>query len=534
MEQFSRIELSFKDFEKEVELKKLSLGINLTNFSGKDATKEASAKRRERSDNDYWYFDKTYFPPELYEDYGEPNVMLEKIVDVCRKAGIHIFIGPRGHGKTIEGKKLLIWLLVTGKIHVSGVYSEIILKASWLLLNIYLLMKENVRLRYDYKFEFVTANADAIRIKMLDGQQRPLRVCAAFSEGRSVKGFTELFGRPEFLLGDDIETLESSFTSGAVQLRMQKIQEAYHSLGNSGVFLILANDFNPASCIHQIRYEHENNLLPEHWHVYAYKAWSNIKTKLQPKGALWFKRFKATTEAALKKMLKPKDESDWQTGFQQNPTPPEGDFFKRSDYDEYVSLPHDVRGIIYCDPNLSKKGKGNTTAIPALLYSPSTNEYYIPMAVCRSFADSNKLLASIFTLKEYVTTEAKRSCIAGLAFDGNVTQESTWTQHIRNFCKITSQPFPHVEYKKYKVNDLAKNFQSAYAEGKVKFAPGFSKTVDGERFLVQFFSFSGVKKEGNDDDAPDSMICAFEFIHERKLIRQKQQPVKVIKDYYQL
>lgn len=76
--------------------------------------------------------------------------------------------------------------------------------------------------------------------------------------------------------------------------------------------------------------------------------------------------------------------------------------------------------------------------------------------------------------------------------------------------------------------------QLAYAEGKIKFAPNFSKTVDGERFLFQFFAFAGTKKDGASDDAPDALICAFEFIHERRLVKRADQSVTVFKDYYQL
>jgi len=90
---------------------------------------------------------------------------------------------------------------------------------------------------------------------------------------------------------------------------------------------------------------------------------------------------------------------------------------------------------------LSKKGKGNTTAIVPLLYSPSEELYFIPAVVCKSFSDSNLLLDSLIELK------TSTGNIAAFGFDGNVTQESTWTQHVRNYCKIKGVPFPTIEYK---------------------------------------------------------------------------------------
>ncbi len=528
MERFSNIQISFDNWIKEAELEKLSLGFKLESFTGKEATPAARKKRLEVNKKDFWAFDKNYFPPDLYENYAEPSAMLKKIPEVSVIPGMHLFIGPRKHGKTVDGKKVLVWLLLTGLINSGGTYAETLLKSSKILRDVFLLINQNERIKFDYKFEVISANADEFQLKMIE-QKKPIRTCAAFSEGRSVRGYTTLFTRPQFLLGDDIETLESSFTAAAVQLRISKLLEAYHSMNDNAVFLILANDFSLASAVHQIRYEADNNLLPEDWHVYVYQAFAKVKTKLQDKGVLWKERYKVKTEAELKKILKPKSESDWQTGFQENPTPPEGDYFKRKHYSEYFSLPKDVRGIIYTDPNLSKKGKGNTTAIVPLLYSPSEELYFIPAAVCKSFSDSNLLLDSLIELK------TSTGNIVAFGFDGNVTQESTWTQHVRNYCKIKGVPFPTIEYKKYRVNDLAKNLQLDYEAGKIKFAPSFSKTVDGETFLTQFFSFSGEKKEGGADDAPDSLICAFEFIHERRIVKRAGGSLLIaIKDYYQL
>jgi len=509
------------DLQKELdELKKSSLGFKIDEFKGKDAAKDAIEERKMLSEISFWNFDKFYFPPLLYEDYAAPNSMLKDIVKASSLSGFHLFLGPRKHGKTVTAKKLLLWLLLTGKVNTAGIYSETIFKSSKILKNIFLILSQNAKLLQDYKFEVINANSDEFQIKMLDGQNNPIRSCAAFSEGRSLRGYSDIFSRPQFLLGDDVETLESSFAANAVETRIMKLSEAFHSLNKNGTFLILANDFINTSAMHQLKIQKENNLLPNDWNVYSYKAFNKIP--------LWHQKFGRITESQLKDILKPLSESDWQANFQNNPVPPDGDFFKRQNYQEYFSLPNDVKGIIYCDPNLSKKGKGDTTAIVPLLYSPHQDIYFVPQVICKSFNDANQLIDSVFQLKQSVNN------ITGIAFDGNVSQESTWSQHIKNYTKINSIPFPHIEYKRYRVNDLAKNLQLAYADNKIKFAPGFSKTPDGEKFLSQFFAFSGTKKESSYDDAPDALICAFEFIHERKLVKQFNQPVKTFKDYYQL
>lgn len=517
MEQFIKNNELQKELE---ELKKSSLGFKIDEFKGNDLTKKSIEERKRLSTLSFWNFDKFYFPEILYEDFALPNKMLKDIVTSSTKPGFYIFLGPRKHGKTVTAKKLLLWLLLTGRVNTAGVYSETIFKSSKILKNIFLILSQNTKILQDYKFEVITANSDEFQIKMLDGQNNSIRTLAAFSEGRSLRGYSDIFSRPQFLLGDDVETLESSFSSSAVEQRVMKLSEAFHSLNKNGTFLILANDFINTSAVHQLRIQKENNLLPKDWEVFSYKAFNKIP--------LWHQKFGKISEAQLKDILKPLSESDWQANFQNNPVPPDGDFFKRDLYSNYFQLPVDARGIIYCDPNLSKKSLGNTTAVVPLFYSPSTDSYYIPEVVCKSFSDSNALIDSVFNLKSSYKN------IQGIAFDGNVTQESTWTQHVKNYCRLNSFPFPHIEYKRYRVNDLAKNLQLAYADSRIKFAPDFSKTIDGERFLAQFFSFSGTKKDGGSDDAPDALICAFEFIHERKLVKQHNQPVKVFKDYYQL
>lgn len=559
LEKFSKLEYAFENFQHELEREKLS--APLISFSQAERTKEAQAKRLEKVYRDFWFFDKTYFNENFYEDYAEPNKMLKKIVSSSTTPGYHLFIGPRKHGKSVTAKKLLLWLTLTGKVQIAGVYSETINKSAAILKDIYKLCITNDRLMFDFDVEFSEANSDSLAFivhnsKEIDDQflfdkrisrqdaknakngrqvderisrqvaknaKNGMRFIASFSEGRSLRGYTRMFGRPSLLIADDVETLESSFSPQAVRLRIEKLFESYHSLGDNGVFIILANDFNTSSAVHQIRLQHEENLLAKNWNVYIYKAFDK-----QP---LWKERFKVKTESELKKLLKPSSEADWQANYQQNPIEPEGFFFLRENFITYKTLPKDVKAVLYCDPNLSKKGKGNTTAITVLGYSPKEDKYYLIDAVCKSFSDSNDLLDTIFMLRQ---AQHDKIQVYAIAFDGNVTQESTWSQFVRNWCTINKIPFPVIEYKRYRVNDIAKNVQLIYSQNKLLFPDNFSKTENGERYLNQLFAFTG-EKGSSLDDAPDSLICAFEFLHERKLVRSNDRSfVKVMNDFYQL
>ncbi len=313
------------------------------------------------------------------------------------------------------------------------------------------------------------------------------------------------------------KTVDSSFEKDPINKRIEKIGETAKSLRKNSVFFILANDFKVVSAIHILRLQWENNLLPKGYFFHIYKAW-------QYGHALW-KRYKAKTEAELRALIMPLNEADWQGNYQMNPIPPEGDFFKREYYLE-SQAPSSLKCVLYCDPNLSKKNKGDTTAIVVFGYSAKKDMYYIVDAICHSYSDSNKLLQDVLGLK------AKYPNIYAIGFDGNVSQEATWSQHVRNQCTITGLPFPAIEYKRYHVNDLAKNFQITYNGFSVAFPVGFSKSEVGETFLNQFYSFTGTKGSSK-DDAPDALICGFEFLHERKLARgnESKKPIP-IEDYY--
>lgn len=194
----------------------------------------------------------------------------------------------------------------------------------------------------------------------------------------------------------------------------------------------------------------------------------------------------------------------------------DGLIFKRDYYIEYDHIPSDARGVAYCDPNLSKKGLGDTTAIFKMLYSSSMDIFYITDAYCESYSDSNKLLSDFINLRD-------EKC-RYLGFDGNVSQESSWTQHVNNFCNINGVPNPILHYKRYKVDELSKNTQMLWNAGKIQFKKGFSKSKAGETILSQLYAFAGKKSNSKTkDDAPDSLICTTEFIVETGLAQLNLQ-----------
>jgi len=497
---FSRIEHVMQQFHSELLDNKRFAPV--APFPPTEATQEKSSARVERSMNDFWFFDAIYFKKDMYSDgYSIPSAFHKKIVRLFTQPGIVVILGPRKHGKTATAKKYLVWLLLTGKVSFAGTLSQTLTTSRNILSDIYHLIAENARIEHDFKPVFEEARADQLTFSspILKNKIRLM----AFSEGRSVRGASMLFDRPQFILCDDLESSQSPLGDEHTYARLRIINEAFHSMSKNATLAVLGNNFDERCALNRLLVEHNEGILPDHFHVHVFKAFEN-----KP---LWPERFPAKSEDELRRMLKVSDDHEWYAEFQQTPTPPDGFIFRRlSPLPTYSILPDDAKGVIYCDPNLAKKGRGDTTAIISLLYSPSTDKYYVSSVVCRSFSDSNALLSCVLNIK----SQRHRA----IGFDGHVNQESTWTNNIRNYCRLHNIPYPFVTYCRYHTDELAKNIQGVWNEGRILLPDNITSTDDGKRFLTQIFAFAG-KKANLQDDAPDALICAFELLHERKLVR---------------
>ncbi len=512
---FSRFDIVMDKFKQEIADKNRFVAID--SFPESENLNNKRIPRINKAKLDFWFFDKTYFLKNMYSDgYSNPAIFHKEMVKLMSKPGIIVFLGPRKHGKTALAKKYFVWLLLSGKINFAGTLSQTLTTSRNILSDIFSLIADNNRILNDFKPEFEEANADQLTFKT-DISNSKIRVMA-FSEGRSVRGATCLFDRPQFILCDDLETRQSALGEEQRNARIKMINEAFHSMSEKGTLAVIGNNFDERCALNRLVIEHNEGLLSDHISVHIYKAWD-----AKP---LWPERFPAKSEDELKSMLKVSDQSEWLAEFQQSPTPPDGFIFQRlTPLPTFSFIPDDAKGVLYCDPNLAKKSRGDTTAIVSLLYSASNDKYYIEMPVCRSFSDSNKLLEEVLKLK----TNKHRA----IGFDGHVSQESTWSNNIRNYCKIKSIPFPYVIYCRYNVDELAKNIQGVWNEGRILLPDNIYNSDDGKRFLTQVFAFAG-KKANLYDDAPDALICAFELLHERRLGKKYSSSIKPISipDYY--
>ena len=510
MEGFSLADLAMQDFQRRTDARTALMPA--APWSEEEATEKARRKRLRQTENDFFAFDRTYFTPDMYPDYSEPGRFQREIVRIASIPGVQIVAGARKHAKTATAKKLATFYLLTGKHKLIGTLSQTLPTSRNILSDLYWLIADNPRLLHDYQIEWIEANEDKLSLRVIRPDRRP-HMChvQAFSEGRSVRGYARGFARPEWLLCDDLETRQSPLDPDHVRSRAAFLAEAKSSLTDDGTIIVLANNFDERCLTNTLLDEQERGVLPTSWRVHVFPAWDSEQNT-----PLWPERYPVTSEDELRAILDPADQSEWSGDYQQDPEPPDGPIFSREYYAEYDTLPTDARGVLFTDPNLALKGKGDETAIVMYFYSPTHDLFFVPRWIVESYSDSDKLLNDALHTKGAM----EPGTVFRTGFDGNVTQESTWSNNIRNWCRIHGKPFPHVEFQKINVDLFAKNIQAYWVRGKVRFPRGSMQNPKSKREIEMIFKFAGKKKKRK-DDFPDALINAHELICSSGFVRHQ-------------
>jgi hypothetical protein len=84
-------------------------------------------------------------------------------------------------------------------------------------------------------------------------------------------------------------------------------------------------------------------------------------------------------------------------------------------------------------------------------------------------------------------------------------------------------PFPYIEYKRYRVDETSKTTQYLWNDRQIFFNEKIDLEDDGKRFMSQVYQFNGKKNtaKGNQDDAPDALICAINYMYDLNIIASK-------------
>jgi len=490
-------------------------------FKQSELSEDARKKRLSKAASSFQQWDKIYFPPENFEEYA-PYGAFHKTIEECslkQDKCAHIIMGPRDCAKTSLLKRIVIWMMLHGKRKYIGWGSGTLRTPKAFMMDVYVFLTTNKRINQDYKIRWIKRDtSEGYHIMTNVSENASGTFLEPLSEERSTKGGARnLIDRYDLIILTDFENEVSSLEKDSVQKRIDRINEMRTSLSAKGALICEGNNFHIDCALNHLRLEQEKGILSEYFKLYIYPAWDSSRPGLAK--SVWYSRYPARTEQEMKAFLKPKDKYDWAGNFQQKPIRRGADIFPEEFYQEWDEMPKDLKSVIYTDPNLSKKGKGDTTAAGAMGYSFSKQAFYIPALFCKSYSDSNELLSDIFNLRASLTKQGKQIYCIGM--DGSVSQESHWSMHVRNYAKNSGFPVPYIDYKNYKVDALIKNAESIYKNRQIFFPPGFIKTETGAAFMDQFCSFKG-KKAGKVDDAPDWFICAIEMLFEMSLVMYGQ------------
>lgn len=495
--------------------------LDIDTFSKRELTPEATKKRIQKAESDFMYFDKVYFPPSFYgDDYAAPGKFHKDICDVAdfTDKKVHLILGPRDHAKTAMLQKKFLWKFIFGKHQFMAIGSETLETPDSYISDLLYYLNYNERLLHDFSLKWHEASTKKL---FATSEVNPKGTFVqTLSEEKSSRGKQRLQRRFGFILLTDYENYTSSLTPDALRKRRNRLNEMRGSLAKNGTLVWEANNFDADCLANQLLKEQEEGNGADSIVVHIYPAWDDNRPFTQR--ALWSSRFPANSEEELRQMLVVEDDYDWLGNFQQRPEPRSGEIFPKANYQEWKELPNDIQSVIFVDPNTSEKGKGDTTGMPVFGFSASTQLYYVTAGRCRSYFLSNDLLRDLLTLYK---DESKKAQIISIGMDGNVTQESNWKNNIHNFVTINKFPFPHVQFKKYNVDQLVTNLEDLWKQNKILFPPNFAKTDEGAKALKQTIRFN-LKKAKKKDDFPDALISAYTFLIELGIALILSEPPK--------
>lgn len=510
-------ELASEKIQKQKE-KILESSSRIPGFSPAQMTEKATKERIKKAVEDFWYWDKTYFPPEVFgEEFAPYGFFHKDLVDLTdlRDKNAHIVMGPRLTAKTSLLKRKIIYDFIHAKRKFIGFGSGTLRAPKSFVIDVYNFLTTNKRIKHDYEISWGKVSEEGISCISNHAVNSEGSFIEPISEERSTRGGAKnLIDRYDLIVVTDMENETSSLTEESVRKRIDRMNEMRSSLESWGTLIAEGNNFKTDTAMNTLKKERENGKLSEYFKLHIYPAWDSSRPGKAR--SIWYSKYPANSEEELIRMMKPEDKYDWAGNFQQAPKTRGSDIFPDEYYQECNSYPIDLLVVVYTDPNLSQKGKGDTTTMGAMGFSPSQQKFFIlPGIKCQSFSDPNELIKEMLSLRQ--TLMQNKYYVRGLGFDGNVSQESHWSMHVRNFSIMNKMPVPHIDYLRYSVDSLIKNAEKVYKNNDIYFPPGFKTSVEGSRFLNQFHNFKG-KKVGKKDDAPDWLVCIIQYLYESKLV----------------
>jgi len=501
----SPLDKSFEQIADSIERKNYAM----PSVTFEDNSVIAREERKTKALKKFEDFDRIYFPPEFHtQGHHKPGVLHSTILQKTLFPGVFWFGAFRNLAKSAYLKKIRIWHLLSGRASIGAIAGETLKKSSKFVRSIEAILRENKRIANDFDIKIEVMNEDMLSFTC--NTNKGICYYLPYSLDANARGDNVGIDRPDFMDFDDPETDRNNHSYENTEKRKKKILEAYRSCKTNANMIILGNNIDPKCLYNRLKTAQEKGEESGVFTIMSFPAWSNERTETTPYlGSVWQGKYKAKSEKEMRQLMKVHDDVEWSIA-QNDPIAKTGHIFPRELQKTYKhsELPNDAVGVTYCDLNLSLKGKGDTTAMAGLLYSPKENRYFVYKPRCRSYSSSHELLS------DYVKLFDSRIRLMGM--DGHVNQESTWTNNIRNYTIMSGLPYPPIVFCRYNADIQASQLEAIYKQGLLYFPEDFVESEEGKEAMDQFHGFV-TKKDNKKDDFPDDLICCLSLALDRSM-----------------
>ncbi len=407
MKNFSNLHHEFAYREKELDAQ---TGKHL------EWTESDQKKRIKRAQEDPLYFAKEYFPEHWFPIAFAWFHQLLSDLWYNHLKSFHVFVGFRGAGKTRLSRVLLIHSNIFGIYHFFGITSRTkdLARAASRLMKLEL--EKNPKILADFgHLVDPTRNADSDWKTLPTAHNELGTVNRCYSLSSTPRGELEDI-RVDFLYFEDVEDFESSINPEQTDKRLSILKKDFLEAVHENRWNALMNTNNPVeTCIANrlinMTPEERNEEFPKsrvtvvpRWNEggYVNEAGEYVpgNTLVMNKpvdeetewplsvvrhinGPNWPEKdgYSFDSQEAMRSALEI-DVETWSSEHQCEPFTPQGDVFKRENWNNYQFLPDDATGIIWVDP--AHGTKTSYKAAATILFSPTTRKIYKLMPFCRN------------------------------------------------------------------------------------------------------------------------------------------------------
>ena len=458
-------------------------------------------KRLKKSEKDFFYFAKEYFPQWFeFEFCDVHHDMIDAALDGNRT--IHVFAAPRDFGKTRLFRVFKIWCACFGKKSLYSKTSDTIDLVRKDFRYVREILKYNPKIVSDFG-DIIDKNWDYLDSFRIIAHKYNPRGTTFVANSMTVTPRGELAEtRVDFIEFDDFEDFSTSINPDISRRKIEIIERDFHlALAEKGNGIYLGNNARTTCLINVLAEMKEADRAANHpaFKLHIIDGWDEKKNR-----ATWYQRYHAESEDELRSEMN-LSLNVFNAEVRQKPSPPEGTRFLLKDWTTFKELPKDAQGIIFCDPAFGQTS--DFKAMVPLFYSFSTKKFLVPSCFVRRCGWEEYFLAM------YEIYNRFRSHISFIGWENNFAQG----QYLE-FRKIyiSTRNKPELPIRRIQVEGdkffRIETLETPYSLGNILFSEDFLSTKDGIEAQSQMIGYEGKKDATHKVDFIDALASAYKLV----------------------